>query len=103
MTCFDWKLYENEVIDPVIQAFDATRDKSLPDYVLLLGRGGYQAENEGTCLSPSCTLKGNIDEAMFRFITKEMKESDRLSYMFGKARRTCYYKDAVIYVAYTAD
>jgi hypothetical protein len=33
------------------------------------------------------------DEAVFRFNTKEMKESDRFGYMFGKAMDTCYYKD----------
>lgn len=34
-------------------------------------------------------LERYIDEAVFRFNTKEMKESDRLSYMFSKAIGRC--------------
>ena len=52
MTYSDLEFYENEVKDYVNQVLDAVRDKSFPDYVLLLGHGGYQAENEGTFLSP---------------------------------------------------
>ena len=41
-------------------------------------------------------LEGYIDEAVFRFNTKEMSESDRLGYMSRKAMGTCYYKDVKI-------
>lgn len=41
-------------------------------------------------------LEGHIEEDVFRFNTKEMKESDRLGYMFRKAMGTCYYKDVKI-------
>ena len=34
-----------------------------------------------------------IDEAVFRFNTKEMRGSDRFSLMFTKAIGTCYYRD----------
>ena len=44
-------------------------------------------------------LERYIDEAVFRFNTKEMKESDRFSYMFSKAIGTCYYKDVKISTA----
>jgi len=44
-------------------------------------------------------LERYIDEAVFRFNTKEMKESERFSYMFGKAMGTCYYKDVKISMA----
>lgn len=44
-------------------------------------------------------LERYIDEAVFRFNTKEMKESDRFSYMFSKAIGTCYYKDVKISMA----
>ena len=39
-----------------------------------------------------------IDEAVFRFNTKEMDESYRFSYMFEKAISTCYYSDVRIVV-----
>lgn len=39
-----------------------------------------------------------IDEAVFRFNTKEMDESYRFSYMFEKAIITCYYSDVRIVV-----
>lgn len=52
MTYSDFEFYESEVIDHVNQVLDAVRNKSFPDYVLLLGHAGYQAENEGTFLSP---------------------------------------------------
>lgn len=52
MTYSDLEFYENEVKDLVNQVLDAVRDKSFSDYVLLLGHGGYQAEIEGTFLSP---------------------------------------------------
>ena len=38
-------------------------------------------------------LERYVDEAVFRFNTKEMKETDRFSYMFEKAIGTCYYSD----------
>lgn len=41
-------------------------------------------------------LERYIDEAVFRFNTKEMKEADRFSYMFEKAIDTCYYRDVRI-------
>ncbi len=44
-------------------------------------------------------LERYIDEAVFRFNTKEMSESDRFSYMFSKAMGTCYYKDVKISMA----
>lgn len=44
-------------------------------------------------------LERYIDEAVFRFNTKEMKESERFSYMFSKAMGTCYYKDVKISMA----
>lgn len=44
-------------------------------------------------------LEGHIEEDVFRFNTKEMKESDRFSYMFSKAIGRCYYKDVKISVA----
>lgn len=44
-------------------------------------------------------LERYIDEAVFRFNTKEMKESERFSYMFSKAMGTCYYKDVKISLA----
>jgi transposase-like protein len=44
-------------------------------------------------------LERYIDEAVFRFNTKEMKESERFSYMFCKAMGTCYYKDVKISMA----
>ena len=37
-----------------------------------------------------------IDEAVFRFNTKEMKEGDRFSYMFGKAIGRVQYRDVRI-------
>ena len=37
-----------------------------------------------------------IDEAVFRFNTKEMKEADRFSYMFEKAIGCVQYKDVKI-------
>ncbi len=50
---------------------DVVRDKSFPDYVLLLGHGGYQSENEGTFLSPyviSCPLEMYQDRTRERFL-----------------------------------
>ena len=44
-------------------------------------------------------LERYIDEAVFRFNTKEMKESERFSYMFSKAMGTCYYKDVKLSMA----
>ena len=44
-------------------------------------------------------LERYIDEAVYRFNTKELKESDRFSYMFRKALGTCYYKDVKISTA----
>ena len=44
-------------------------------------------------------LERYIDEAVFRFNTKEMSESERFSYMFSKAMGTCYYKDVKISMA----
>ena len=44
-------------------------------------------------------LERYIDEAVYRFNTKEMKESERFSYMFCKAMRTCYYKDVKLSIA----
>ena len=44
-------------------------------------------------------LERYIDEAVFRFNTKEMKESDRFGYMFSKAMETCYYKDVKFSIA----
>ena len=44
-------------------------------------------------------LERYIDEAVFRFNTKEMKESDRFGYMFSKAMETCYYKDVKLSIA----
>ena len=38
-------------------------------------------------------LERYIDEAVFRFNTKEIKEADRFSLMFERAMGTCYYKD----------
>jgi hypothetical protein len=38
-------------------------------------------------------LQRYIDEAVYRFNTKELKESARFGYMFKKALGTCYYKD----------
>lgn len=38
-------------------------------------------------------LERYIDEAVFRFNTKEMKEADRFSYMFGKSIGKVQYKD----------
>jgi hypothetical protein len=37
-----------------------------------------------------------IDEAVFRFNTKEMDASERFAHMFGKAIGTCYYSDVKI-------
>lgn len=37
-----------------------------------------------------------IDEAVFRFNTKDKKESDRFAYMFKMAMGTCYYKDVIM-------
>lgn len=42
-------------------------------------------------------LERYIDEAIFRFNTKELKESDRFSHMFEKAIGNCYYKDVKMY------
>lgn len=44
-------------------------------------------------------LERYIDEAVFRFNSKEMDESVRFSYMFSKAMGTCYYKDVKISMA----
>ena len=52
MTYSDLKFYESEVKELVNKVLDAVRDKSFPNYVLLLARGGYQVENEKTFLSP---------------------------------------------------
>ena len=71
MTYSDLKFYENEVKDYVNQVLDAVRDKSFPDYVLLLGHAGYQEENEGTFLSPyviSSPLEMFQDRTRERFL-----------------------------------
>lgn len=44
-------------------------------------------------------LERYIDEAVFRFNTKEMNESERFNYMFSKAMGTCYYKDVKVSMA----
>ena len=44
-------------------------------------------------------LERYIDEAVFRFNTKDMKGSDRFGYMFHMAMGTCYYKDVIISMA----
>ena len=71
MTYSDLELYESEVEDLVNIVLDAVRDKSFQDYVLLLGHGGYQSENEGTFLSPyviSCPLEMYQDRTRERFL-----------------------------------
>ena len=71
MTYSDFEFYESEVIDHVNQVLDAVRDKSFPDYVLLLGHAGYQEEIEGTFLSPyviSSQLELNQDRTRERFL-----------------------------------
>jgi len=71
MTYSDLEFYENEVKDYVNQVLDAVRDKNFPDYVLLIGHGGYQAENEGTILSPyviSCPIELYQDTTRERFL-----------------------------------
>ena len=52
MTYSDLQFYESEVEELINEVLDAVRNKSFSDYVLLLARGGYQEENEGTFLSP---------------------------------------------------
>lgn len=42
-------------------------------------------------------LERYIDEAVFRFNTKEMNESERFAYMFKKSMGTCYYQDVKCY------
>jgi len=44
-------------------------------------------------------LERYIDEAVYRFNTKEMDESNRFFYMFKKAMGTCYYSDVKMSVA----
>ena len=71
MTYSDLEFYENEVQEYINQVLDAVRDKSFSDYVLLLGYGGYQAENEGTILSPyviSSRLELYQDRTRERFL-----------------------------------
>ena len=71
MTYSDLELYENRVKDHVNQVLDAVRDKSFSNYVLLLGHGGYQVENEGTFLSPyviSSQLELYQDRTRERFL-----------------------------------
>ena len=38
-------------------------------------------------------LERYIDEAVYRFNTKELKESERFTHMFKKAMGNCYYRD----------
>ena len=40
-----------------------------------------------------------IDEAVFRFNTKELRGKDRFAIMFNRAMRTCYYSDVKMSVA----
>ena len=71
MTYSDLEFYEGEVKEHVNNVLDAVLKKSFPDYVLLIGHGGYQAENEGTFLSPyviSCPLEIYQDRTRERFL-----------------------------------
>lgn len=52
MNYSDFQFFESEVTDVVNDVLDAVREKSFSDYVLLLARGGYQVETEGSALSP---------------------------------------------------
>ena len=44
-------------------------------------------------------LERYLDEAVYRFNTKEQSESERFSYMFSKAISNCYYKDVKLSLA----
>ena len=44
-------------------------------------------------------LERYLDEAVYRFNTKEQSESERFSYMFSKAMGNCYYKDVKLSLA----
>ncbi len=52
MTYSDFQFFESEVMDSVNEVLDAVKNMSFSDYVLLLARGGYQVETEGTAFSP---------------------------------------------------
>lgn len=52
MTYSSFKFFESDVKDCIKEVLDAVKDMSFSDYVLLLSRGGYQVETEGTFLSP---------------------------------------------------
>lgn len=51
------------------------------------------------CSHCKAYLERYIDEAVFRFNTKEMKEAYRFGFMFEKAMGTCYYKDVKTSIA----
>ena len=71
MTITDFRLWQSEVIDIVINLLDKVKNISFSDYVLLLARAGYQVENESTFLSPY-VIQSNIehiqDESRRKFL-----------------------------------
>lgn len=52
MTYDTLKYCESKVEELIADVLDSVRDKSFPDYCLLLARASYQFENENTYLSP---------------------------------------------------
>lgn len=71
MTYSDLRFFESEVIALVGKVLDAVKEKNFEDYVLLLARGGYQYENEGTFLSPyvvSSQQEGYLDRTRDIFL-----------------------------------
>lgn len=71
MTITDFRLWQSEVIDIVINLLDKVKNISFSDYVLLLARAGYQVENESTFLSPY-VIQSNLehiqDESRRKFL-----------------------------------
>ena len=60
MTLSEFEFYEQEVVDYVNNLLDKVKEKSFPDYVLLLARASYQVENEHTRLSPF-VIQSNLE------------------------------------------
>lgn len=71
MTINTLEYLEQEVIDFLYRLLDVVRDKSFPDYVMLLSRASYQVENEDTLVSPyviQSNLELRQDESRQRFL-----------------------------------
>lgn len=60
MILSEFEFYEQEVVDSVNNLLDKVKEKSCPDYVLLLARASYQVENEHTRLSPY-VIQSNLE------------------------------------------